>query len=281
MRQRLPANRFYWALLDGSKLTGSRRKREEALSYLFEAQIPQPLETVHVIYRDEGKDRFVACGIAKEALRGEADPSAVTLTPDSIPPFLGVALDPEPLNVLVGEFTPAHVRLARRRVVWEAAAVLIAASIFLAIGFERRRAAFEAIRADAEGSTSQLYASRLGYKPGGALPPALQLQSELRTLRATRVEAPSATNGRDAALSLSNLLSLWPRDAHAEVDSVQVTASAIHVQGDVAETNDAQSLEDAIAKIPGWRAEIPSVHGTDSGVRFTFQWNAEALGGSR
>src|SRR5262249_19204313 len=150
----------------------------------------------------------------------------VTLTPEAVPEFLGVSIAAEAFNLLTGEFTSRPVRAATRRLLWESTAMLAAAVLLLAIGFERRRNHFDAIRNDAESTTSQLYASKLGYKPGSTLPPALQLQAELRTLRKTRVDAPQTKSNRDAAVSLSRVFALWPPNAHAEVDSMQVTPTA-------------------------------------------------------
>src|SRR5262245_12236346 len=101
----IPAERFYWALLDGSKIVGSPHKREEALSYLFEAQIPEQLEDVHAVFVDAGHRRFVACGISKRILASEVSADCVTACPESVPGFLGAALDPRAFNVLTGVFT--------------------------------------------------------------------------------------------------------------------------------------------------------------------------------
>ena len=277
-----PPERFYWALLDASKVAGSRRAREEALSYLFEAQLPEPLEAVHAVYHDVGNGQMLACGIPKEVLRNEVAPAVVTLTPQTIPQFLGVEVDLAALNVLVGEFTPKSVRDVRRRLLWQATGLATACVALLVVGLERRCAVYESQQDEAGAATSQLYERALGYKSTGAtLPPALQLQAELRVLRKTRVESPSTAPLRDAALALSQLCALWPRDAHAEVDSLQVTVSSLHVQGEVPANEDAQALASALANIPGFRAEIPSVHGSEAGVRFTLQWTADAKAGAR
>src|SRR5262245_59218903 len=125
----LPAERFYWALLDGSKLVGSRRKRDEALSYLFEAQIPEPLEEVHAVFLDAGNSRFVACGIPKRVIHDEIPPECVTSVPSTAPSFLGVAIEAKRFNVLTRAFTPPLVKQARRRILFEAMVVLALATI--------------------------------------------------------------------------------------------------------------------------------------------------------
>ena len=206
----------------------------------------------------------------------------MTLYSANDPTFLGVEVDLAALNVLVGEFTPEVCARRRRRLLWQATGLATACVALLVVGLERRCAVYESQQDEAGAATSQLYERALGYKSTGAtLPPALQLRPSSACFGKTRVESPSTAPLRDAALALSQLCALWPRDAHAEVDSLQVTVSSLHVQGEVPANEDAQALASALANIPGFRAEIPSVHGSEAGVRFTLQWTADAKAGAR
>ncbi len=73
---RWPAERFYWALLDGGLLPRRGRRRRQ-LGYLFERFVPGvAIEEVHAVYRavPGARNRFLACGAPAEKLRESSTP---------------------------------------------------------------------------------------------------------------------------------------------------------------------------------------------------------------
>jgi hypothetical protein len=274
-----PAARFYFALLDASALPTSERITEERLRYLLEAELPEPLDDIHAIFRPVGPRRWLACALPRAELARDLPETAITLVPDSIPdPFRSASetpIAPADLQLLVGDYEPKPVRLARRRTLVAAAAASALALAALLLGFERRIAS-ELGRAEQQRvERSDLVARALG--PPSAqqpLPPELRLVAELRALRQTRRQADSVVSVRDVSDVLIDLLARWPRDLPTRTDALIVSEGAVHARGSVAESDHAQAIATATTGLAGFTEAFPSVQTTPDGWRFALEWRA-------
>jgi hypothetical protein len=274
-----PAARFYFALLDASALPASERITEERLRYLLEAELPEPLDDVHAVFRSAGPRRWLACALPRAELARDLPDTAITLVPDSIPgPFrsaIETPLAPADFQLLVGDYEPKPVRLARRHMLVATAAASALALAVVLLGFQRRIAA-ELDRAEQQRvERSDLIAQALG--PPSAqqpLPPELRLVAELRALRQTRRQADSVASVRDVSDVLIDLLARWPRDLPTRTDALIVSEGAVHARGSVAESDHAQALATAMSGLAGFTESFPSVQTTSDGWRFALEWRA-------
>ena len=96
----LPPDRFLWSIIEAERST-SRRE----LGFLFEADLPIPIDDVWAAYTQLSDGRVLACGMKRSELQG-VDPEVVSLRPSSAPPSLGeMTSDLSSLNLLSG---PVH-----------------------------------------------------------------------------------------------------------------------------------------------------------------------------
>ena len=263
---RWPAERFYWAVLDGSPLPGASwlagRRRLKQLGYLFENVIPGvAIEEIQAVYRQlpSSGRRYLACGVPRERLREELDAQAVTLAPESMPSFIEEPLDPAELNLLTGPFLPQAIRTARRRLLPAAALLLAACSALLTLGLERRVRATEAEAQAVLAAWAAILQEVLGAGAlqAGSQPPQLRLTAELRQLEQTRRDDPVANDIVDCAVVLGRLLSLWPSDLSTRTESIAVAPESLSLRATVANMADAQRLADALRPLSGWQLEQP------------------------
>jgi hypothetical protein len=261
-----PANRFYWAVLDGSLVRGrirpARGRSAKRLGYLFESVIPGvPIEDVHAIYRrlKGHQRRFIACGLPSGALDA-IDPEAVTLTPGSLPSFIQEDVEPAGLNMLTGQYLPGAIRRLRRRWLTHIGVVLIVCAAALFAGLERRVQAVRDQLDDVIAARSLVLEQVLGAQTSATAssqPLDLRLTAELRRLEQTRNADVSLTEVADSSAVLNDLLTLWPSEVHALTESISVTPTSITVRAAVATMADAQEFADAFAGLGGWRLRQP------------------------
>ncbi len=258
---RWPAERFYWALLDGSRLPRWGKRRSQ-LGYLFERFLPGlPIEGVQAVYRalPNARNRFLACGAPADKLREELDNRAVTLTPQALPAFVHEPFDPAALNLLTGAFLPEFVRRLRSRATFLAAAVVIGCCLLLFVGLERRRVAVEAHTTGVLAAQTTIIERALGPGAPGAStqPPQVRLVAALRQLEQTRREDPAAAGVLDCSVVMSEFLKLWPAALHVSTESIVVAPDSVNVRAIVATMGDAQLLSDALGGLSGWRLLQP------------------------
>jgi hypothetical protein len=272
---RWPAESFYFAVLDGSLLPRSFfLKPTEQLGYLLEPLVPQPLEELHVIFHPLPKRRYLACAIPRKTLASSLHPSTLTLTPESLPPFVSENVLPDRLNLLTGPFTPKRVRELKARWSFELAALLVVCMLLISVGFEQRVGAERRAQAATAQLTSSIYREILGERYASLpLPPPLQLTAELRTLRQTRAAASDmpGDSTRDVSLDLANLLGLWPRSVNLETESLQLNQKSLSIVGMVPSSEQAEVLSSSFALLKGFELEQPSVQSLGSSVRVSVQ----------
>ena len=265
---RWPAERFYWAVLDGSVLTSAahngRRRLTERLGYLFESVLPGlAIEQVAAVYRrlPGGGKRYVACGLPQSVLEQDVSPGAVSLTPAALPPFVNDGVDLADLNLLTGTFLPKPLRSLERRWFAHVALLLTVCAALLILGLERRIHATHTQMASVAAAKMALYEEVLGppaTRAGGGLqPPALQLTAERRRLERTRSADPVLLDVVDCSRVLAELLLRWPQDVHAQTESMSVAPDSITIRSQVPSMADAQRLADALVSLPGWLLQQP------------------------
>jgi hypothetical protein len=281
---RWPCDRFYCALLDTSVLPKGTRVSEAQLGYLFEAELPEPLEAVHAIYRRLAGGRYLALAVPRERLAHHAPElrDAVSLTPETLPhicmegtPTLPAASG---MNFLVGALESRPVKTLRRRVVVAGVLAAVLAFALLLAGIERRIAA-----ANERGAAAEVaVATRVDHvlpprSAANPLPPMLRLAAELRTLERTRgVDVSQSGNGGDAVDSLVALLRAWPSDVPVRTETLVVSESSIHAQAQVASNEKADQLSRSLAQLAGWSMDFPRVDAVGGTVRVALGWKRPA-----
>ncbi len=265
---RWPAERFYWADLDGSVLPASLRgrwgRRRQGLGYLFESVLPGvSIEDLHMVYcrLSESPKRYLACGLPRTVLKQEVALQAVTLMPASPPAFIDNEVRLNSLNLLTGSFRPKAVRLLQRRWLVHGAVILMACVGLMIFGLERRVHGMQDQINGVAATKWRIVEQLLGPVPsrsGAPLQPwALRLTAELRRLEQTRSPDVGGTEMVDCSAILSDVLACWPDDVHAQTESFSVTPTSITIHAGVATMADAQRLADAFVTVPGWRLHQP------------------------
>ena len=273
---RLPADQFYWAVIDASSLPRSfAGHSSNQLGFIFESQLPISVDELHAVYvhMPGTRNTYVACGMSRESLLLHRD--ALSLSPASLPAFIEGSDAIEPLrngnafNQLTGEFTPVPIRTLHRRWLLHLAAITMAVAGLFIAGIERRRhTIFDA--ADSVRLTRASLIERLVGDSGVSSnqPPELLMTAELRSLQQTRspaVHGPDTT--ASAAQSLGSLLAAWPSGIHALAQSLVITRESISIRVDVPSSIDAESFISAMQSLPGgWSLSQTSVNAGQDGV---------------
>lgn len=275
----LPAGEFYWSVIRadergpwralGHRRLGSRIR----LGYLFEEEIPVPIEEVYPAYARFG-GVIVACGMPRDRVAEVVGTRTRVLLPAGLPAWVREAIGsdgPLPelsgLNILRGDAEPGTVRRARRMFVAHLGlcAALVLACFLLQV--ERWVRGAHGMRLAAEARAEAAYASVLGAAPGGQ-PPAVRLASELRTLERLRPAAlrdpvdAEGTEDFDAAAALAWFLGGFP-DLTVMTESIEVTPSRILLTATTSTAEDAQRLAEAWntphSPATPWRLQQPQV----------------------
>lgn len=287
---RWPPGRFFWAIVDPSRLgSAGRRASREQLGFLFERALPVPIEEVQCAFAALPDGRVVACGVRKRELDAAVASGelahAVACGPSTIPEFIdtaiGAPLDTARLNVLHGAYEPRE--LGRwRRIARSGIAVGVALSLVaLGIGFWQRdasaRAAVDAIAARRDALIETALPATGEF---AALPPQLRLTAELRRLEQTRGSPGSAADAAmiDASSSLAEVLRLWPKGGRATLDGITVTTDTIDVRGAAGDATEAERVAVALRGLAEWRVPQPQFRTTKDGVSFTLRLERVAGG---
>lgn len=260
--RRLPAERFYWALLDTGHLSGATRSRRRQLGYLFESVLPEPIDSVHAIYRSLGGDRTLACGMSVRALTAASTPNLTTLGPAGLPAFLteqvGDAISPADLNLLVGPHEPPGIRRHRRFAALAVCGATVVATALLIAGQQRRADHLDRARALREAAIAAIYDQTIG-PPTGALPQDARLTAELRMLDRTRGPRQEAVGPAEVTPQLAAMLASWPSDLHIKTEQLAVGPTLISLNARLPDETAAERFEAELLAPPGWRKTQPSI----------------------
>ncbi len=275
------AHRFYWSLLDASVLPKrlfQRRPDPQTLGFLFESDLPVPIDRIHAVYVPVGDNRFIACGIEHERLTTDLSlREALTLSPDEIPEDVEqeCAVDPRSINLLSGPHESAPVRRERRRLVAESAAITVLFLLAIVLGAERRINALNRATAEVQAKGQVVYDEiypASTFAPS-AQPAPLRLIAELRQLGRTRGGGVQSTDieGPRAGRTLAALLQRWPTEQPIMTESISVTPASVIFVGLLPNTPVAQEFVSAFDVPDEWEARQPQISAVTDGVRLTWR----------
>lgn len=259
---KLPADRFYWGVLDASALPRRARSTPEQLGYLFESVLPVAVDTIHAVYVPIGTDRVLACGISRDDLHGHAAQGWLTLSPEAVPGFINETLDepidPGRFNLLVGAFEPRQIRLHRRRTTLIACTAILLCTGLIIAGQARRAARLLENARALESSTAEVYSAVLPPSTS-PLPPSARLTAELRLLDRTRGTASPESGPMEVTPSLAAMLASWPNDLYLTTDSLSASSAAITLSVRLPDEAAAERFERELRAPPGWSLNQPNV----------------------
>ena len=217
---RWPAERFYWAVIDGLGWTG-RGELPPGLSPLLADEVPTPVEDLHAVASPLSQDgRVVVCACPRQLLIA-LDPRVTSLCPESIPSVLDSSIEPDRLNLLVGDLEPAPLRAARRRRHFHAAATIFIGASLAALGLARRTHSANAHAADAaRAGDALLHQLAPDHRESTA-------ESRVRAMKSIAARARQTTPSTDAAHAFEKFLHSWPASTSAQVQSVSVGPDGI------------------------------------------------------
>lgn len=287
---RLPADRFFWALLDielpAQALRGLGRPAIRAvLDEALVPQVPLPVEELASAYAPAGLGQVLACAMRSSAIAEieGMDDRVVTLCPASLPEWVQAPVDVGDLNLLIDSHEPQPLRDQRARRSMMMAAGLALIGMITCIGLVRRLNELAHLRLESAAAIRELHASPVGTSlhldPDNS---PLAVMSELSRLRATRQGAGDAMPV-DVAATLEPLLRLLPPDAKAQVSDLSVSASSITIGAAVPGNAEADKLTAAFLsptarqQLSRWSPPRTDITGGDAGprVRLTFERRRE------
>ncbi len=281
---RWPAERFYWAVLDASALTGATMRPGHfgrQLGYLFEGVLPgMTIEQVHAVYQPlpsgGGERRYLACGLARDVIQDTVAAEALTLSPASLPSFVGADVEPDAFNLLTGSFLPAAVRALQRRWLLSLGVIAAICVALLVVGIELRVGAIQAQIDQVAAARDAALVEALGPQALAAatLPPELRLTTELRLLSQTRQADPAVVDVTDASRTLAALLARWPADVRTATESISIAPDSITIVAQVPAMADAQRLADAMGDLSGWQLVQPQSEARRDHVMVTLHLRA-------
>ncbi len=276
-----PARRFYWALLDASVLPkGLARRRPDprSLGYLFESQLPVPIDRVHAVYLPMSDHRYLACGVEHERL--DVDVSlheAITLAPDGVPEDVlpDGTVNLQTINLLCGPHEPDPVRRERRRLIGESTALAALLLLLIVFGAERRIGAWNRETEDVLAGRQVIYDEL--YPPAtsapSAQPASLRLVAELRQLKRTRGGTTQSINLDEpqSGRTLAALFERWPSGQPILTESISVTPASLTLVGLLPTAPLAQEFVAGFELPAEWEARQPQISAVNDGVRLTWR----------
>ncbi len=269
---RLPPEQFYWARLETTQLGESRRPNLRSLGYLFESVLPIPIEDVHAVYERIDANTFLACAMSCTELSELNFAGAITLTPSAVPTFLECNVEASRLNLLTVQFAPPQARRLKTQCLAIAIVLVVGIAVLLIFGMERRINAMQAQAVLYDERENTVARSILGDDASAnSLPVRLQLTALARELRSTRDVQTGPIESSDAAVALSELLTVWPRNVSIQTTSLSVTPQMITIQGSLDNAGNVQQLADALQILSAWDLRQPRVNSSRDSVRTTIQ----------
>lgn len=248
-----PAERFYWAIVDGP---ARARLGPVPLGLLAEAgeDFPDELDALHAVGAPTSDGRLIVCAVETERL-GTLHSDASSLTPSGLP--CGIDADATKLEVLVGRFEPACVRRRKLRKHCELALVVLMCSMLVTIGMLRR--------------SNHAERTALGYADARhAILETTNIQpgtlDRLILLRQAFAHARSLSpQPRDAGDTLQSLLLTWPNTTDAFVDSITIAHESI--MSSITFPSDPGAFLASLEPPSGWKFEEPRLSSSRGSTR--------------
>lgn len=269
-----PAERFYWAILDAPHWRRAGTL-PAGLRPMYDDDVPVAGEDLHVVCIPLAgpEPRLLACGALRSELAA-LDPDLLTLTPDSLPPFVPEQVDPASLNLMVREFEPRRYRRARLHRHISAAASVLLCGLLIASGLNRRAEVYSA----GSQRAAEARASLLDVVAPRATPDTVQ--RELASLRRASETSRRIQPPKDATLALSNLLRAWPAEAQARPQTLSISSSVIGMA--VLVEGSPVAFLDALQPPSGWTMDQPRLTQVDKMTRLDLRFSlAPAEGGQQ
>jgi hypothetical protein len=259
-RLRWPPERLFWAVLE---TPAWRRTGPIPLGLLADAgdDFPILVEDLHAVGAPAGDGRVVVCAVRRDEL-ATIDPGVASLTPEHVPECVEPGVDPELLELLVGDFEPAQQRRSRRHRHFIAASTVVLCAVLISIGLVRRAMHWEGIARSAHQARIELV-SRVapGVEPE-------HLGREVARLRAFD-RAFYKHQPRDAAVTLASLLDTWPTRSAATPRSVVVSDSGVNIS--VSIEGDPSAFLATFQPIEDWTLDDPRLDASGGVTRLTLQ----------
>jgi hypothetical protein len=267
-----PAERFLWAVIESAEAAAAVWNRDGAIPAGLISdvadQIPAPIEELHAVAAAAGSGRLIVCLARRDELVTlTSDASARSLTPANIPPELGASdLDPRRLNLLVDAFEPLALRRARTRRHTRAAAGVLLIAGLVSIGLWRREhAALESARR-AQAASERVLAE-LGFTDNGMA----KLNAELEQRRGMAGIDLALRQPPDAAAALNLVLSAWPTESSAKLQSVGLGPDGAVLSVLVPPPGDSAAFLSSLKPIDGWTLDEPRLASVGSETRLTLR----------
>ena len=251
---RIPPELCYWDLLTSDQIKGG----PEAAIYAAEPRLPVPAEQLAwSISKAQGS--YVLCAIEHDrfvAWLKEHKVVSWQVTPDGVPAWLGEeGVDEravQSLNLRYGQHEHPSRKRARLLSIVFPAMIMVAITVFLALGLYQRAAAEQNNAARLTLTADALIRQHAQPVEGVPLPARERLIQELRRLRL----ASGGGQGEDAAgwsasLLMNSLLAAWPKRERVFVSGLNVDADGMTLRCLVPDPETAQRLHAAVGNLLG------------------------------
>lgn len=229
---------------------------------MLEEDAPADVGDLHAVCVPLADGRLAVCAAERSELADFAS-TFLTLTPESLPSFLEGKAEPGHFNLLVGEFEPRPLRVARTKRHAFAAATALLCGLLVGVGLSRRAEHWNALAESARAAAAQLAATA---SPTGKPD---DLAAEARRLRGAHDALAKAAAPPDAALSLAAVLHAWPANLPSKPQSVSISPGVTTIS--VAVEGDAAAFLRSFEPPAGWTLDEPRLNSTDSVTRLSLQ----------
>jgi len=285
-----PPERFFWALIDPSKLPRSLARQgiatsHPALDELIVDQLPLPLHELHVVYQrvSNNNNRLIACAARTNDLR-DLPIETLELKASHLPRWLDEALTPidthpdlsimpesdhfqhETIaqssaaslpNVLIGTHAPHSIRRHARHRDLIFACTLLSLCLCLALGMNRRAAASRTQAQNFATATAGLVRANVPSLPASW--PAIISELETEHHNFTRTRTQPMIPPRDAAEVLAGLLARWPLATSVQTQSLRVAEDQMTITVSTSLVDNARAFANNIIAPSGWVLSEPQL----------------------
>lgn len=252
---KLPAQRFYWAVIEASGLKSSALP--PGVWPLLEEDLPVGASELWAIGVPIDDHALLACALPRSELAEHT--TELELTPDAVPDWVKTPVDPTRLNLLVGDYEPAAIRTRKRHRRLTRAGLTLLASLLCVVGLERRSQIWREEARSLEAASEHTIAS---VSPGWGPDDLALALNELKLALPGGARLPG-----DAAVVLANVLGGWPIHVQARVQSVSASAENASVSVLIPQSSDAAAFVGALHPPDGWKLEEPRLVNVNDATR--------------
>ena len=272
----LPQNECFFALLDVPANRGKDARLE--LLYQFEAVLPQPINTVQVVFSKSINGKVLACGCDKKRVKsyqGQAD----MLIPESIPDWLGVdsslALQRQ-LNLLTGSMRPTSVISRERTTAKLVSFATVAIFLCVFIGVSTRVKSINTQKEILEQQISVEYDRVLPQASNTSQPNAIRFATLLNQVRATRTGI-SRVEENDLVHNLANLIEGWPESLELQTKLLSLDDQGVRLQVSGPDDSATTGLIQHFADNPNWTIDTRSTIPRSDRIDLTMSLSRKTL----